>query len=119
MGTIEDKTAVVVVAPYRSVSRNPVCFKALNLSYRIVIPTERCRYFGVLKHCSEKRSMPGLRSQFTKLAPTSLNIKSRNTPDFSKIGSVNQPCLTYMTRNVDNCFVVGNYPLRLSHSPGS
>ena len=30
--TIEDKTAIVVVASYRSVSRNPVRFKALVLT---------------------------------------------------------------------------------------
>ena len=33
MCVIEDKTAVVVVASYRSVSRNPVCFKALVCPY--------------------------------------------------------------------------------------
>ena len=33
MCAIEDKTAVVVVASYRNVSRNPVCFKALNLPF--------------------------------------------------------------------------------------
>ena len=32
--TIEDKTAVVVFASYRSVSRNPVLFKALELPHR-------------------------------------------------------------------------------------
>ena len=31
MCAIEDKTAVVVVASYRSVSRNPVRFKALHV----------------------------------------------------------------------------------------
>ena len=31
---IEDKTAVVVVASYHSVSRNPVCFKALYGIYQ-------------------------------------------------------------------------------------
>ena len=33
---IEDKTAVVVVASYRSVSRNPVRFKALGLDADIL-----------------------------------------------------------------------------------
>ena len=38
---IEDKTAVVVVASYRSVSRNPVRFKALLLYHQTPCITRR------------------------------------------------------------------------------
>ena len=33
----EDKTAVVVVASYRSVSKNPFCFKALTKTKAVVL----------------------------------------------------------------------------------
>ena len=41
---IEDKTAVVVAASYRSVSRNPVRFKALVHMIRFSEPTKNLQF---------------------------------------------------------------------------
>ena len=48
MWAIEDKTAVVVVAPYHNVSRNPVRFKVLVTTYN---STDKSNYsFTAIEH---------------------------------------------------------------------
>ena len=45
---IEDRTFVVVVASYRSVSRNPVRFKALSYNINMAFAGFLSRHLGVL-----------------------------------------------------------------------
>ena len=65
MFAIEDKTAVVIAVSYRSVSRNPVRFKALGdtMSLRTTVPfvTARLEIF----HCTHRPVIPESDLYFT------------------------------------------------------